>query len=255
MLEKIKMLKAKTNILIIDDEAAIRQIMSDSLRDEGYIVTTAEDGAAGLEALKNLKPDICFLDIWMPKMDGIEVLKQAVPIYPDVNFIMISGHGTIETAVQSTKLGAWDFIEKPLSLDKINLVIENVLKFKNEKLEKLALLNKLRSSIALVGESKALQVVREKIVLFSKDTAPVLICGETGTGRELICQNIHYMSHRASHAMTEINCATSSTSSSLPLRVLSIPGKEPFSIPNSSISISSCGKVAQLISVIAWLAR
>ena len=208
MIEKIKMLKAKTNILIIDDEAAIRQIMSDSLRDEGYIVTTAEDGAAGLEALKNLKPDICFLDIWMPKMDGIEVLKQAVPIYPDVNFIMISGHGTIETAVQSTKLGAWDFIEKPLSLDKINLVIENVLKFKNEKLEKLALLNKLRSSIALVGESKALQVVREKIVLFSKDTAPVLICGETGTGRELICQNIHYMSHRASHAMTEINCAT-----------------------------------------------
>ncbi len=167
--------KHKTHILIIDDEGPIRQVLSESLRDEGYVVTTAPDGEAGLEALKNEKPDICFLDIWMPKLDGIEVLKKAAPLYPDTNFIMISGHGTIETAVQSTKLGAWDFVEKPLSLDKISLVIENVLKFKNEKLEKLALLNKLRNSIALVGESKPLQAVREQIALFSKENFPVLI--------------------------------------------------------------------------------
>lgn len=201
-------LKNKTHILIIDDEAPIRQVLSESLRDEGYIVTTAADGFLGLEALKNERPDICFLDIWMPKMDGIEVLQKAVPLYPDMSFIMISGHGTIETAVQATKLGAWDFVEKPLSLDKISLVIENVLKFKNEKLEKLALLNKLRNSIALVGESKLLQSVREQIILFSRENFPVLVTGETGTGRELVCQNIHYMSSRASRSMTEINCST-----------------------------------------------
>lgn len=198
----------KTHILIIDDEAPIRQVLSESLQDEGYIVTTAADGATGLEALKNEKPDICFLDIWMPKMDGIEVLQKAAPLYPDTNFIMISGHGTIETAVQATKLGAWDFVEKPLSLDKISLVIENVLKFKNEKLEKLALLNKLRESIALVGESKVLQSIREQIILFSKENFPVLVAGEAGSGRELVCQNIHYMSARASRPMTEINCST-----------------------------------------------
>ena len=218
--------KSKTHILIIDDEGPIRQVLSESLKDEGYVVTTAPDGEAGLVALKNEKPDICFLDIWMPKMDGIEVLKKAAPLYPDTNFIMISGHGTIETAVQATKLGAWDFVEKPLSLDKISLVIENVLKFKNEKLEKLALLNKLRNSIALVGESKALQSVREQIALFSKENFPVLISGETGTGRELVCQNIHYMSARASRSMTEINCST------LPQELIEI---EMFGIEKGSL--------------------
>ncbi len=201
-------IKGKTHILIIDDEAPIRQVLSESLRDEGYIVTTAPDGIAGLEALKNEKPDICFLDIWMPQMDGLEVLQKATPLFPDTNFVMISGHGTIETAVQATKLGAWDFVEKPLSLDKIHLVIDNVLKFKNEKLEKLALLNKVRSSIALVGESKVLQAIREQIITFSRESFPVLVAGETGSGRELVCQNIHYMSHRASRAITEINCST-----------------------------------------------
>jgi two-component system nitrogen regulation response regulator NtrX len=218
--------KSKTHILIIDDEGPIRQVLSDSLKDEGYVVTTAPDGEAGLEALKNEKPDICFLDIWMPKMDGIEVLKKAVPLCPDTNFIMISGHGTIETAVQSTKLGAWDFVEKPLSLDKISLVIENVLKFKNEKIEKLALLNKLRNSIALVGESKSLQAVREQIAVFSKENFPVLISGEKGTGRELVCQNIHYMSARASRSMTEINCST------LPQELIEI---EMFGIEKGSL--------------------
>lgn len=205
---RIYMETKNTHILIIDDEAPIRQVLSESLRDEGYVVTTAADGVLGLEALKNEKPDICFLDIWMPQMDGIEVLQKATPLYPETNFIMISGHGTIETAVQATKLGAWDFVEKPLSLDKIHLVIENVLKFKNEKIEKLALLNKVRSSIALVGESKVLQAIREQIIVFSRESFPVLVAGETGSGRELVCQNIHYMSSRASRAITEINCST-----------------------------------------------
>lgn len=199
-------LKFKTRILIIDDEAPIRQVLSESLKDEGYVVETAQDGEAGIEKIKDWKPDICFLDIWMPKMDGLEVLKKVAPVFTDTSFIMISGHGTIETAVQSTKLGAWDFVEKPLSLDKIILVIENVLKYKSEKLEKQALLNKLRKSIALVGESKSLQVVREKISLYSKDSHPILISGEVGVGRDLVCQNIHYMSSRASQSISEVNC-------------------------------------------------
>lgn len=200
--------KLKTKILIIDDEAAIRQILAESLKDEGFDVLAAPDGPTGLQVLADFSPEICFLDIWMPKMDGIEVLTKAIPLFPETNFVMISGHGTIETAVKATKIGAWDFIEKPLSLDKINLVIEHILKFRAEKDEKQALLNKLRQSIALVGESKSLQKIREQITTMAKNSTPVLVCGEVGSGRGLVSQNIHYMSSRASRAMSEINCAT-----------------------------------------------
>lgn len=207
-MEKLHDIKTTTKILIIDDEAPIRQILAETLKDDGYIVETAKDGEEGLQALRAHRPQICFLDIWMPGQDGIEVLKTAAPLFPDTSFIMISGHGTIETAVKSTKLGAWDFIEKPLSLDKINIILDHVLQFRSEKNEKLALLNKLRKNIALVGESKSLQQNREKISILSKVDAPIIICGETGTGRELIAHNIHYMSDRASSTITEIKCST-----------------------------------------------
>jgi two-component system nitrogen regulation response regulator NtrX len=200
--------KMKTKILIIDDEAAIRQILSESLKDDGFEVLTAPDGPTGLQVLAEFQPEICFLDIWMPKMDGIEVLTKAAPLFPETSFVMISGHGTIETAVKSTKIGAWDFIEKPLSLDKINLVIQHVLKFRAEKSEKQALLNKLRQSIALVGESKSLQKNREQITMMAKNSMSVLISGEVGSGRQLVGQNIHYMSARASRTLSELNCQT-----------------------------------------------
>lgn len=200
--------KLKTRILIIDDEAPIRQVLSESLKDEGFHVLTAPDGPTGLQVLNEFKPQICFLDIWMPKMDGLEVLAQAIPQNPETQFVMISGHGTIETAVKATKTGAWDFIEKPLSLEKISLVIDHVLKFKAEKDEKQALLNKLRKNIALVGESKSLQKVREQITVMAKTQHVVLISGESGSGRELVAQNIHFMSSQASRSIVEINCAT-----------------------------------------------
>jgi len=200
--------KLKTKILIIDDEAPIRQVLADSLRDDGYEVQVASDGPAGLLTLAQFRPHVCFLDIWMPKMDGLEVLTQAVPQFPDTHFIMISGHGTIETAVKATKTGAWDFIEKPLSLEKVHLVIDHVLKFRAEKNEKQALLNKLRKNIALVGESKVLQKIREHITSIAKTQQTVLITGEAGTGRELVSQNIHYMSSQASRTIVEVNCAT-----------------------------------------------
>lgn len=200
--------KNKLKILIIDDESPIREVLSESLRDDGYEVQAAPDGITGLAVLKTFSPDICFLDIWMPKMDGLEVLTQAVPLFPNTSFVMISGHGTIETAVKATKIGAWDFIEKPLSLDKVSIAIDHIVKLKEERDEKNALLNKLRKTIALVGESPAMQKVRNHVTQFAKNNVPVFIEGEVGSGRDLVAQNIHYMSQRASGPISEINCST-----------------------------------------------
>lgn len=201
-------LKNKLKILIIDDESPIREVLSESLRDDGYEVQTAADGESGLLALQSFSPDICFLDIWMPRMDGLEVLTQAVPLHPNTSFVMISGHGTIETAVKSTKIGAWDFIEKPLSLDKVSIAIDHIVKLKGEREEKNALLNKLRKTIALVGESQAMQTIRTQVTTFAQNNVAIFIQGEIGSGRELAAQNIHYMSQRASGQFAEVNCST-----------------------------------------------
>lgn len=176
--------KNKLKILIVDDESPIREVLSESLRDDGYEVMVAADGPSGLAVLKTFAPDICFLDIWMPKMDGLEVLTQAVPLHANTSFVMISGHGTIETAVKATKIGAWDFIEKPLSLDKVSIAIDHIVKLKGERDEKNALLNKLRKTIALVGESNVMQKIRENVTQFAKNNVPLFIEGEIGSGRE-----------------------------------------------------------------------
>jgi two-component system nitrogen regulation response regulator NtrX len=197
-----------TKILIIDDEAPIREVMSASLRDEGYQVFTAEDGEKGLMAIRDVQPDVVFLDIWMPgSLDGIEVLTRARHMFPHIDFVMISGHGTIETAVKATKLGAWDFIEKPLSVDKILIVIQNIITYQQEKGEKAALLNKLRKSIALIGEAPALVQIKQIISRVAPTPSWILISGEPGVGKELVAQNIHYMSQRASRPFVDLNCA------------------------------------------------
>lgn len=194
-------------ILIIDDEAPIRDVLSASLRDEGYQVSLAHDGESGLKALRDVQPDIVFLDIWMPgQFDGIEVLNMARKEFPQIEFVMISGHGTIETAVKATKLGAWDFIEKPLSMDKILIVISNILSYQQQKEEKLLLLNKLRKSIALIGEAPAIVQTKQIIARVAPTNSWVLIQGEVGTGKELVAQNVHYLSSRASRPFVEINC-------------------------------------------------
>lgn len=194
-------------ILIIDDEAPIRDVLSASLKDEGYQVFLAQDGESGLKALREVQPDIVFLDIWMPgKYDGVEVLTMARKEFPHIEFVMISGHGTIETAVKSTKLGAWDFIEKPLSMDKILIVISNILSYQQQKEEKSLLLNKLRKSIALIGEAPSIVQTKQIIARVAPTDSWVLIQGEAGTGKELAAQNIHYMSARASRPFVEINC-------------------------------------------------
>lgn len=195
-------------ILIIDDEAPIRDVLSATLKDEYYQVQAAHDGQSGLQAIREFQPDVVFLDIWMPgSLDGIQVLTEAKKNFPEVEFVMISGHGTIETAVKATKLGAWDFIEKPLSMDKILIVITNIIQFQQEKIEKTLLLNKLRKSIALIGEAPAIVETKQMIAKIAPLQVPVLISGEDGVGKELVAQNLHYLSGRAGRSYIDFNCA------------------------------------------------
>lgn len=195
-------------ILVIDDESAIRGVLSASLRDEGYQVAVASDGATGLEMMSALRPDVVLLDIWMPgEFDGLEVLRRARSGSPSTQFIMMSGHGTIETAVKATKLGAWDFVEKPLSMDKISILISNIISYQNERSEKIALLNKLRRNIALVGDSPTMKNLKQVVARVSPSQSNILILGENGSGKELIAQNIHYLSGRASRPFVDVSCA------------------------------------------------
>lgn len=197
----------QTKILIVDDENPIREILSASIRDEGYQVFTAADGESGLKAMTDFQPDICFLDIWMPgTLDGIDVLRKGREKFPEINFVMMSGHGTIETAVKATKLGAWDFIEKPLSMDKIFINISNLVSMKQEKQDKMALLNKLRKNIAMVGDSTKMMELKKHISQCASSSNPVVITGEMGSGRHLAGQNIHYLSTRASRPFVDIQC-------------------------------------------------
>ncbi|MCX7978969.1 MAG: response regulator, partial [Bdellovibrionaceae bacterium] len=199
-------MKQNCRILIIDDEAPIRQIMEGALKDEGHQVEVASDGASGLDKLKSFQPEIVFLDIWMPGMDGLEVLTKAKALWPQAEYVMISGHGTIETAVKATKLGAWDFIEKPLSTDKIHIVIQNIVQFRSEREEKAALLTTLRKSIALIGEAPEIVQLKQQISRVAPSESWILIFGEMGSGKNLVAQNIHYMSPRAGRPFVEINC-------------------------------------------------
>jgi two-component system nitrogen regulation response regulator NtrX len=196
-----------TKILIVDDESAIRDILSASLQDEGFEVKTAQNGEEGLALIRAFQPDLVFLDIWMPgHRDGIDILKEARAQFPQVEFVMISGHGTIETAVKATKLGAYDFIEKPLSIDKITITIQNAINYRQAQAEKAALLNKLRSNIAIRGDSQRIVQTKQLIAKLAPTQSWVLLTGEDGTGKNLAAQNIHYMSPRASRTFTEINC-------------------------------------------------
>ncbi|MEZ4873637.1 MAG: sigma-54 dependent transcriptional regulator [Bdellovibrionales bacterium] len=198
----------KAKILVVDDEKAIREIISASLEDDGFEVHVAQDGVSGLAQIKRVNPQIVLLDIWMPgELDGIDVLKKAKAEFPGIEFIIMSGHGTIETAVRATKLGAWDFVEKPLSIDKISILISNILSYQSERLQKNALLTKLRTDITMVGDSDKMVQLKQMVTRVAPTESWVLITGENGTGKELVAQNIHYLSRRASSPFIEVNCA------------------------------------------------
>jgi two-component system nitrogen regulation response regulator NtrX len=195
-------------VLIVDDEAPIREVLSASLKDEGYHVDLAQDGVSGLAAIEKFEPQVVMLDIWMPgKLDGIDVLSQARRQFPQVEFIIMSGHATIETAVKATKLGAWDFVEKPLSMERVLILLTNILAYQNERGEKHVLLNRLRKNISMIGEGPAMKQIKQMIARVAPTESWVLIRGENGTGKELVAQNMHYLSKRASKAFVEVNCA------------------------------------------------
>ncbi|MBL7715512.1 MAG: sigma-54-dependent Fis family transcriptional regulator [Bdellovibrionales bacterium] len=195
------------SVLIIDDEESIRQSLSGVLTDEGYQVRVASGGKKGLEALRSEKSDLILLDIWMPELDGLEVLKQIRQEWPDQIVVMMSGHGTIDTAVRATKAGAFDFIEKPLSLEKLLVILSNASNVSDLARENAALRKQLTRNKTLVGESPQMKQIREMVKRVAPTTGSVLITGENGTGKEVLAHSIHALSQRFSKPFIEVNCA------------------------------------------------
>ncbi len=194
-------------ILIVDDEESILRSLEGILRDEGFEVQCELSGKTALERIDEILPDLVLLDIWMPEMDGIETLVKLKEAHPYLQVIMMSGHGSIETAVKSTKLGAYDFIEKPLSLEKVLLAINNALDYYQLEEEINLLKEKDRRRYRITGESPAIMEMKEQIKKVAPTNAWVLISGENGTGKELVAHTIHRLSMRNRKPMVEVNCA------------------------------------------------
>lgn len=198
-------------ILIIDDEAAIRKALREILEYEKYQVFEAKDGEEGLAMLSNEDYDVALCDIKMPKMDGLEVLTKFNELGKSTQFIMVSAHGTIETAVEATKKGAFEFITKPPDLNRLLLVVRNALE-KNNLVEETKKLRKTISKVInkkyeIVGNSPAIRQVKEDIAKVAKTDARVLIMGPNGSGKELVCRQIHEQSDRRNMPFVEVNCA------------------------------------------------
>ena len=194
-------------ILVVDDEESICQALQGILADEGYEVRTVGSGEEALKAVEEDPPDLVLLDIWLPGMDGLEVLKLIKSENPQVQVIMMSGHGTIETAVKATKLGAFDFIEKPISLEKVVLLVNHALDLVRLEEENKLLKQKVTSAFELIGQSKTILELKEMIRIVAPTNAWILIMGENGTGKELVARSIHYQSKRAKRPFIEVNCA------------------------------------------------
>lgn len=194
-------------ILVVDDEDSIRASLAGILEDEGFRVTFANDGVTALDAVRKEQPDLVLLDIWMPRMDGIETLRKLKEDHPSLIVIMMSGHGTIETAVKATKMGAYDFIEKPLSLEKLLLCVRNALGMLRLKDENKTLRDLAFRDRQMTGSSPAMLQLKEQIRLVAPSNASVLITGENGTGKELVARSIHFHSQRKEKPFVEINCA------------------------------------------------
>jgi DNA-binding NtrC family response regulator len=194
-------------ILVIDDERSIRNTLKDILEFEGYEVTIAEDGIKALEIIKGEKFDLTLCDIKMPQMDGIEVLEKLQEIEKDLPVVMISGHGNIDTAVECIKKGAFDFIEKPIDLNRLLVCVRNGLERTNLVAETKVLKKKIESKYQMVGESAPVKHLREIIERVAPTDARVLITGENGTGKEVVARQLYELSNRASAPFVEVNCA------------------------------------------------
>ena len=195
------------SILIVDDEPGIRQSLKGVLEDEGYETTAAESGEACLDTLAKRAFDVILLDVWLPGIDGLETLQRIRDLDGAPEVIMISGHGTIETAVRATKLGAYDFLEKPLSLDKTLILVKNAIAAKRLRQENRDLRKQLTPRSIIVGNSIPMKALRQQIQLMAPTNGRVLIYGESGTGKELVAHAIHAQSLRKDETFVEVNCA------------------------------------------------
>jgi two-component system nitrogen regulation response regulator NtrX len=196
-------------ILIVDDEPDIRRSLSGVLEDEGYTAHAVESGEACLAELGERHCELVLLDIWLPGMDGMEVLTriQEMPVSERPVVVMISGHGNIETAVKATKLGAFDFLEKPLTIQKISVVAKNALEHRRLQIENSRLREGTESRYRIIGESVPMKALRHELALMAGTNGRVLIYGESGTGKELVAHALHAMSPRATELFVEVNCA------------------------------------------------
>jgi len=198
----------RESILVVDDEVGVRSSLAGILGDEGYLVESVDSGEACLAALESgRRYDLMLLDVWLPKMDGLETLSRVRALDPELPVVVISGHGSIEAAVKAVRLGARDFVEKPLSLEKTLLVVKNALRQQRLEVENRALKEQVEHRWVMVGDSAALRVLRADIAQAAPSNGRVLIFGENGTGKELVARNIHFQSLRAQGPFVEVNCA------------------------------------------------
>ena len=196
-------------ILIIEDEAAIRRVLTKILSEENdtYVVDEAEDGLQGVEKVKNEDYDLILCDIKMPKMDGVEVLEAIKKIKPEIPMVMISGHGDIETAINTMRLGAFDYISKPPDLNRLLNTVRNALDKKQLVIENIILKKKVSKNYEMIGNSEAINHIKNMIDKVAPTDARVLITGPNGTGKELVAHQLHERSQRATAAIIEVNCA------------------------------------------------
>jgi two-component system nitrogen regulation response regulator NtrX len=195
------------NILIVDDEFSIRESLQGVLEDEGYKASAADSGEACLEMLRKKSFDVILLDIWLPGMDGLEALERIRENEDAPEVVVISGHATIETAVRATKLGAFDFLEKPLSVERTLILIKNAIETRKLRLENRDLKKQMAPKSLIVGESIPMKALRQQIQLMAPTNGRVLIFGESGTGKELVAHAIHAHSLRKNEMFVELNCA------------------------------------------------